>query len=92
MWRKLSLRARLNTLLALVLMLGLAINIARLLAEAGPRVQAALIEGCLAHEAGCRLSSREVNVYVGLFIDRPSKPAVPSSFGQEYATLGIQVR
>ena len=34
----------------------------------------ALIEGCLAHEAGCRLSSREVNAYVGLFINRPSKP------------------
>src|SRR5436309_3384325 len=40
MWQKLSLGARLNTILALVLMLGLAINIARLLLEAGPRVQA----------------------------------------------------
>jgi two-component system sensor histidine kinase UhpB len=40
MWQKLSLRARLNTILALVLMLGLTINIARLLLEAGPRVQA----------------------------------------------------
>jgi two-component system, NarL family, sensor histidine kinase UhpB len=40
MWQKLSLRARLNTLLGLVLLLGLAINIARLLVEAGPRVQA----------------------------------------------------
>jgi two-component system sensor histidine kinase UhpB len=40
MWQKLSLRARLNTLLALVLTLGLAINIARLVLEAGPRVQA----------------------------------------------------
>jgi two-component system sensor histidine kinase UhpB len=40
MWQKLSLRARLNTILALVLMLGLMINIARLLLEAGPRVQA----------------------------------------------------
>ena len=40
MWQKLSLRARLNTLLALVLMLGLVINIAQLLLEAGPRVQA----------------------------------------------------
>jgi len=40
MWQKLSLRARLNAILALVLMLGLAINIARLLLEAGPRVQA----------------------------------------------------
>src|ERR1700681_2675015 len=40
MWQKLSLRARLNTLLALVLVLGLVINIARLLLEAGPRVAA----------------------------------------------------
>src|SRR5580704_18025923 len=40
MWQKLSLRARLNTLLALVLMLGLAVNSTRLVLEAGPRVQA----------------------------------------------------
>ena len=40
MWQKLSLRVRLNTLLALVLVLGLAINIGRLVLEAAPRVQA----------------------------------------------------
>ncbi len=40
MWQKLSLRARINLLLALVLTLGLAVNVARLLLEAGPRVQA----------------------------------------------------
>jgi two-component system, NarL family, sensor histidine kinase UhpB len=40
MWQKLSLRARLNALLALVVVLGLFINIARLLLEAGPRVAA----------------------------------------------------
>jgi len=40
MWQKLSLRARINLLLALVLALGLVINIARLVVEAGPRVQA----------------------------------------------------
>jgi two-component system, NarL family, sensor histidine kinase UhpB len=40
MWQKLSLRARINLLLALVLTIGLAINIARLVLEAGPRVQA----------------------------------------------------
>ena len=40
MWQKLSLRARLNTLVALVMVLGLFINIARLLLEAGPRVTA----------------------------------------------------
>ena len=36
MWQKLSLRARINLLLALVLTLGLAINIARLVLEAAP--------------------------------------------------------
>jgi two-component system sensor histidine kinase UhpB len=40
MWRKLSLRARLSMLLALVLALGLVVNIARLVLEAAPRVQA----------------------------------------------------
>ena len=40
MWQKLSLRARLITLLALVLILGLTINVTRLVLEAGPRVQA----------------------------------------------------
>jgi two-component system sensor histidine kinase UhpB len=40
MWQKLSLRTRLSLLLALVLTLGLAINITRLVLEAAPRVQA----------------------------------------------------
>src|SRR5262249_41369844 len=40
MWQKLSLRARINLLLALVLGLGLVINIARLVLDGGPRVQA----------------------------------------------------
>src|SRR5215813_7565880 len=40
MWQKLSLRARINVLLALILALGLAVNIARLVLEAGPRVRA----------------------------------------------------
>ena len=40
MWQKLSLRARLNTLLALVMVLGLVVNIARLLLDAAPRVRA----------------------------------------------------
>jgi two-component system, NarL family, sensor histidine kinase UhpB len=40
MWQNLSLRMRLIALFALVLVLGLAINIGRLLLEAGPRVQA----------------------------------------------------
>jgi two-component system, NarL family, sensor histidine kinase UhpB len=40
MWQNLSLRNRINLLLALVLAFGLLINIARLVVEAGPRVQA----------------------------------------------------
>ncbi len=40
MWQNLSLRARINLLLALVLGLGLTVNIARLVLEATPRVQA----------------------------------------------------
>jgi two-component system, NarL family, sensor histidine kinase UhpB len=40
MWQKLSLRARVNVILALVLVLGLAVNVMRLVLEAGPRVQA----------------------------------------------------
>jgi two-component system, NarL family, sensor histidine kinase UhpB len=40
MWQRLSLRGRINLLLALILMLGLTINVARLALEAAPRVQA----------------------------------------------------
>ena len=40
MWQQTSLRMRLNLLFALVLVLGLAINIGRLVLEAGPRIQA----------------------------------------------------
>ena len=40
MWQRLSLRARINLLLALVLAFGLAVNVARLVLEAAPRVQA----------------------------------------------------
>jgi two-component system sensor histidine kinase UhpB len=40
MWQKLSLRARINVLLALVLALGLAANVMRLVWDAAPRVQA----------------------------------------------------
>src|ERR1700759_1497775 len=40
MWRRLSLRGRINLLLALMLTLGLAVNVARLALEAAPRVQA----------------------------------------------------
>jgi two-component system sensor histidine kinase UhpB len=39
-WQRLSLRGRLNTLLALIMVLGLVINIARLLLDAAPRVMA----------------------------------------------------
>lgn len=40
MWQQLSLRGRVNLLLAVVLALGFAINVARLVIDAGPRVQA----------------------------------------------------
>src|SRR6478752_8422902 len=40
MWQNLSLRGRINLLLALLLALGLAVNIGRQVTEAGPRVQA----------------------------------------------------
>jgi two-component system, NarL family, sensor histidine kinase UhpB len=40
MWQRLSLRGRLNALLALIMVFGLVINIARLLLEAAPRVVA----------------------------------------------------
>ncbi|MDE2377708.1 histidine kinase [Bradyrhizobium sp.] len=40
MWQNLSLRGRINVLLALLLALGLAVSVARQVAEAGPRVQA----------------------------------------------------
>jgi len=40
MWQQLSLRGRVNLLLAVVLALGLAINVGRQVADAGPRVRA----------------------------------------------------
>jgi two-component system, NarL family, sensor histidine kinase UhpB len=40
MWQRLSLRGRLNALLALIMVFGLVINVARLLLEAAPRVVA----------------------------------------------------
>ena len=40
MWQKLSLRARLSILVALVIALGLVVNVARLVLDAAPRVQA----------------------------------------------------
>ncbi len=40
MWQQLSLRGRVNLLLAIVLALGLAINVGRQVADAGPRVRA----------------------------------------------------
>lgn len=40
MWQRLTLRSRINLLMALVLTLGLAVNVTRLVLEGGPRVQA----------------------------------------------------
>src|SRR5258708_30823564 len=68
MWQKLSLRARLNTILAIVLMLGLAINVARLLLEAGPRVQAE-------DQSVIRLARGFVETLVGGLNDSPDPEA-----------------
>ena len=68
MWRKLSLRARLNLLLALVLMLGLAINITQLLLEAGPRVQSE-------DQSVVRLAREFVETLVAGLIEAPDPDA-----------------
>src|SRR5216683_2676910 len=68
MWQKLSLRARLNLLLALVLTLGLAINIARLVLEAGPRVQAE-------DQSVLRLAREFIGTLVGSLNESPDPEA-----------------
>ena len=69
MWQKLSLRARLNALLALVMVLGLFINITRLLLEAGPRVAAE-------DQSVVRLARGFVETLVSDLNDRPDPEAV----------------
>src|ERR1700733_287631 len=66
MWQKLSLRARINLLLALVRTLGLAVNIARLVLEAVPRVQAE-------DQSVIRLA-REFIATLGGSVNEPSDP------------------
>ncbi len=68
MWKKLSLQFRLNALFALVLMLGLAINIGRLMLEAGPRVQAE-------DESVIRLAREFVETLVGDLKESPDPDA-----------------
>src|SRR5277367_1215111 len=68
MWQKLSLRARLNTLLALILLLGLAINVGRLVLEAGPRVQAE-------DQSVTRLAREFVEAIVGGLSEAPDPEA-----------------
>jgi two-component system sensor histidine kinase UhpB len=68
MWRKLSLRARLSLLLALVLTLGLAINITRLVLEAAPRVQAE-------DQSVIRLAREFIETLVVGLIDTPDADA-----------------
>ena len=52
MWQRLSLRSRINVLLALVLTLGLAVNVARLVLEGGPTRSGGRSER---HAAGARI-------------------------------------
>jgi two-component system, NarL family, sensor histidine kinase UhpB len=68
MWQRLSLRSRINLLLALVLTLGLAINVARLVLEAGPRVQAE-------DQSVTRLAREFVETIVGGLSEAPDPEA-----------------
>jgi two-component system, NarL family, sensor histidine kinase UhpB len=68
MWKKRSLQFRLNALFALVLILGLAINVGRLMLEAGPRVQAE-------DESVVRLAREFVETLVGDLKESPDPDA-----------------
>ena len=65
MWQRLSLRSRINLLLALVLTLGLAINVTRLVLEGGPRVQAE-------DQSVTRLAREFVETIVGSLNEAPN--------------------
>ena len=68
MWQRLSLRSRINLLMALVLTLGLAINVARLVLEGGPRVQAE-------DQSVTRLAREFVETIVGGLNEAPNPEA-----------------
>ncbi|WP_298260604.1 histidine kinase [Bradyrhizobium sp.] len=68
MWQRLSLRSRINLLLALVLTLGLAVNVARLVLEAGPRIQAE-------DQSVTRLAREFVETIVGGLSEAPDPEA-----------------
>jgi two-component system sensor histidine kinase UhpB len=65
MWQRLSLRSRINLLMALVLTLGLAINVTRLVLEGGPRVQAE-------DQSVTRLAREFVETIVGSLNEAPN--------------------
>ena len=68
MWQRLSLRSRINLLMALVLTLGLAINVTRLVLEGGPRVQAE-------DQSVTRLAREFVETIVGGLNEAPNPEA-----------------
>jgi two-component system sensor histidine kinase UhpB len=68
MWQRLSLRSRINLLMALVLTLGLAINVTRLVLEGGPRVQAE-------DQSVTRLAREFVETIVGSLNEAPNPEA-----------------
>src|ERR1700733_14567556 len=68
MWQRLSLRSRINLLMALVLTLGLAINVTRLVLEGGPRVQAE-------DQSVTRLAREFVETIVGGLNEAPNPKA-----------------
>lgn len=80
MWQKLSLRSRLNLLLALVLVLGLAVNIGRLVLEAAPRVQAE-------DQSVLRLARELVGVLVADLNEAPDPDARLSRITQDLNQL-----
>src|SRR5215510_8480194 len=79
-WQKLSLRTRINLLLALVVTIGLAINIARLVAEAGPRVQAE-------DQSVIRLASAFIEMIVADLNEAPDPDAKLNQIARDLSRL-----
>ena len=80
MWQKLSLRARLSIILAIVLLLGLVFNVARLVLDAAPRVQAE-------DQSVTRLAREFVETLVAGLDERPDPDARLNQIVQDLSRL-----
>jgi two-component system sensor histidine kinase UhpB len=80
MWQKLSLRARLSILLAVVLVLGLVFNVARLALDAAPRVRAE-------DQSVIRLAREFVQTLVGELNETPDPDARLNQILQDLSRL-----